>query len=417
MKDINDLKRKLATATDERRSLYVETAAFSKKASDEKRSFTGEEETQYQKMNDALEPLDSLIRSTQDEIRSLDEQGKEDQKTAEEIQRGSISASPLDGDQYRSAFDGFIRTGDASELRELKRSMSGITTTGGEEFVPTEFFTQVEKRIAEENSLSGLIETRTIGSRHATFAIHTGVSVAVPRSEGEAYNVNDGTLGQKTVNVYNFGHITKVSEELLADSFTDVAGFVAQDQAQAYANAIEVYGLQGKDGAPNVGLTVASVDGKVPEGILNDAGIAAIESLVSGSIGLDDLINITEDVPSSVENRASILTHKSVSKALRIMKDADGRPLWQPNIQAGRPALFNGHEVFKSDFMPALAAGATPLLFGDFSKITMYLRQQMTMMRLNERYRDSGEIGFRGSLRMDIVTRQPGALRKLTIQA
>jgi len=415
--DKNDITRKLNEANEKRSSVYKDIADFGQKIVDEKRGYTGEEDSKREDMLKNIEPLDGQIRSFKDQIKALDEQAHNDASIAEEIRSGATATSnSLDDDQYRSAFDGFMRTGDADELREATRSLSGIVTTKGEEIVPTDFFSAVEARIAEENSLSGLIQTVSIGSRNAKFAIHTGLSVAKPREEGGEYNVNDGTLGQKTVQIYNLGHITKVSEELLDDSFTDVQAFVASDMGQAYANAIELFGLQGKEGAPLIGETVAGLDGLVPTGLLNDPDIEELETAVSGSLTLDDMYELLEDVPSSVSGRSSILTHKSVTKSLRMMKDADDRPLWQPNLEAGRPSVFGGHEIHKSDYMPAMAGGNKSILFGDFSKVTMYLRQQMTLRRLQEAYATSGQVGFRGSLRMDIVCRQPAALRTLKIK-
>ena len=418
MADKNDLLRQLNEAKSERKNLLSEIAGVSKKAADEKRSFDANEETKYQEMLDKDGLLQSDIRSHQDAINSIEASIQEDAETAEEIRSGKVTVNnAFASDEYRSEFANFLRTGDASGLEEAKRSLSGSTPTKGQEIVPIEFFAQVEKRIKEQTSLGQLINMQTIGSRDARFAIKTGISVAKPRDEGEAYGESDPSLGQKTVQVYNFGHITKVTEELLADGFTNVESFIAEDQAEAYANSIEAFGLQGEDAFTQLGLTLAEVQGKVPQGLLNDPDIPELETDVSGALSYDDIINLTEDVSSSVAARSSFIVHKSVTKTLRLLKDADGRPLWQPNLQLGRPAVFAGHEVHRSDFMPEFAAGNTPIMFGDFSRVTAYMRQMMTILRLNELYRASGEIGFRGSFRLDLLAKQPAALRKLTIKA
>lgn len=417
MKDTNDLKRKLTEAKNNRKTLLKEIADTAKVSADEKRSFTGEEETKYQEMLNKDEASQSQIRSYQAEIASIEAENEEDAKTAEEIRSGKVEVkNPFASDKYRSEFNEFLKSGDASGLEDYKRGLSGSTPTKGQEIVPIEFFSQVEKRIKEETTLGQLINFQTIGSRDARFAIKTGISVAKPRNEGETYGESDPTMAQKTVQVYNFGHITKVTEELLADGFTNVESFIAEDQAEAYANSIEAFGLQGEGAATALGLTTAQVTGKVPLGLLNDPDITELETAASGALTYDDLIELTEDVSSSVASRSSFIVHKSITKALRLMKDADGRPLWQPNLQAGRPALFAGHEVHRSDFMPDDTAGNTPIMFGDFSRVTAYMRQMMTLMRLNELYRASGEIGFRGSFRLDILAKQPAALRKLKIK-
>ena len=51
---------------------------------------------------------------------------------------------------------------------------------------------------------------------------------------------------------------------------------------------------------------------------------------------------------------------------IRKFKDADGNYLWQPPARPGEAASLIGFPVVEAEDMPAIAAGATAIAFGDF---------------------------------------------------
>ena len=57
----------------------------------------------------------------------------------------------------------------------------------------------------------------------------------------------------------------------------------------------------------------------------------------------------------------------STIKAVRKLKDGSGQYLWQPSLTAGTPDLLLGRPVRTSAYMPAIAASAKTIAFGDFS--------------------------------------------------
>ncbi|MBP3672669.1 MAG: phage major capsid protein, partial [Oscillospiraceae bacterium] len=54
-----------------------------------------------------------------------------------------------------------------------------------------------------------------------------------------------------------------------------------------------------------------------------------------------------------------------------------------------------------SAYMPEVAAGAKPILFGDFSSYWIADRQGRSFQRLNELYAATGQVGFRATQRVD----------------
>jgi HK97 family phage major capsid protein len=103
--------------------------------------------------------------------------------------------------------------------------------------------------------------------------------------------------------------------------------------------------------------------------------------------------------------------HDSTLKALKLLVDAQNRPLWQPGLTASfregagvtldKPVVLNHPYVINQD-MPPMAANATSILFGDMSKyLVREVAGGITMRRLLERYADNLQEGFFGYMRLD----------------
>ena len=91
----------------------------------------------------------------------------------------------------------------------------------------------------------------------------------------------------------------------------------------------------------------------------------------------------------------------STIKAIRKLKDNNGQYLWQPSLAAGTPDMILGRPIKTSAYMPAMAAGAKTIAFGDFSYYWIADRQGRSFKRLNELFAASGQVGFLASQRVD----------------
>ena len=70
-----------------------------------------------------------------------------------------------------------------------------------------------------------------------------------------------------------------------------------------------------------------------------------------------------------------------------------------------------------STYMPAIAAGAKTIAFGDFSYYWIADRQGRSFKRLNELYAANGQVGFLGSQRVDGKMILPEAVKVLVQKA
>jgi len=98
---------------------------------------------------------------------------------------------------------------------------------------------------------------------------------------------------------------------------------------------------------------------------------------------------------------------------VRKLKDQTGQYLWQPALTAGTPDTLLGRPVYTSAYMPAVAAGAKSIAFGDFKYYWIADRQGRSFKRLNELYAATGQIGFVGSQRVDGKLTLPETIKVL----
>ena len=94
------------------------------------------------------------------------------------------------------------------------------------------------------------------------------------------------------------------------------------------------------------------------------------------------------------------MMHEDTAKALRLLKDENGHSLWREALGGEMDRLL-GHPVHISRFMPKMAAGAKPVLFGDLSKYWIADRGNRSLTRYDELFADRGQTGFRMIERID----------------
>ena len=99
--------------------------------------------------------------------------------------------------------------------------------------------------------------------------------------------------------------------------------------------------------------------------------------------------------------------------AIRKLKDNSGQYLWQPALHEGTFDTLLGKRIFTSPFVPEMKSGNKSVIFGDFSFYWIGDRQGITFKRLNERYADTGQIGFIATKRLDGKLILPEAINVL----
>ena len=152
--------------------------------------------------------------------------------------------------------------------------------------------------------------------------------------------------------------------------------------------------------------------------VVRKTGVTAASATAVTADELMDLFLFSE-IPRTVKNAVWILNDSTI-KAIRKLKDNTVERcvyLWQPSLVAGTPDTILGRPVKTSAYMPAIAAGAKTIAFGDFSYYWIADRQGRSFKRLNELYAANGQVGFLGSQRVDGKMILPEAVKVLVQKA
>ncbi len=74
-----------------------------------------------------------------------------------------------------------------------------------------------------------------------------------------------------------------------------------------------------------------------------------------------------------------------------------------------------GYPLNYSPAMPDVSDNNKAILFGDFAYYNIYDRQGLFMQRLEEKYADQGQVGFRAYMRTDGLLTLPEAVKYLDV--
>lgn len=155
-----------------------------------------------------------------------------------------------------------------------------------------------------------------------------------------------------------------------------------------------------------------------PEGLLTNAQVAAVNSGSASAITADGMIDLYFSLQDAYARNATWVLKRSTLAAVRKLKDGQGNYLWQPGLAGALPATIMDRPYVEAVDMPAIAANATPVLFGDFRRGYLVLdRVQLTVQRDPYSQVAQGAIRFHARRRVGGQVILPDAIRKLRIAA
>ncbi len=290
--------------------------------------------------------------------------------------------------EYRKSFWNVMRSKMPSP--EVMNALQVGTDSEGGYLVPDEFERTLVEALEEQNifrTLAHVIQTSS-GDRKIPVVASKGSASWV--DEEGAIPESDDSFGQVSIGAYKLGTMIKVSEELLNDSVFDLEAYISREFARRIGNKEEEAFFTG-DGT-----------GK-PLGVLAETGGAevGVTAAAAAAFTADEIFDLFYSLKAPYRRSAVFVMNDASVKALRKLKDNNGQYLWQPSLTAGAPDTLLNRPVYTSAFMPALAAGAKSILFGDLSYYWVADRQGRSFRRLGELYAPTGQVGFLATQRVD----------------
>ena len=121
-------------------------------------------------------------------------------------------------------------------------------------------------------------------------------------------------------------------------------------------------------------------------------------SVAPATVGYTDFVGLYSELdPAYVQNASFVMNSTTRGSILGVL-DGFGRPLFVPSVNTDTLDTILGRPVVISQYHPNLAAGAVGAVqFGSLTDgYTLRTAGEISVLRLNERYAETGEVGFIG---------------------
>jgi HK97 family phage major capsid protein len=169
--------------------------------------------------------------------------------------------------------------------------------------------------------------------------------------------------GMQRIPVHELYANPKATQKLLEDAAWDVQAWLGRK-------------LGDKFGRVEANSFVVGNGVKKPRGFTTYASATysagsqgKIEQVVAGTPGTiawDDFINVMTALKEFYLNGAVWMMQRATVGKTMLLKDGEGRYIWQQNQQLGKPSILLGHEVRQAADMAPVGASALPVAFGNF---------------------------------------------------
>lgn len=289
--------------------------------------------------------------------------------------RPSIGGDPERGGvvsrERKSAFEGYIRRGDASALLRLDaKSLSVGSASDGGYLVPDETEREIGRRLAASSPIRAIAGIRTISASVYKKPFATGGFATGWVGEADSrVQTATPTLAELEFPAMELYAMPAATQTLLDDAAVDLDRWIAEEVDTAFAAQESAAFVNGDGDKKPRGFLNPN---KVAEASWSWGNIGFVATGVSGDFAAtnpaDRIVDLVYALKAGYRQNARFVMNRRTQAAVRKLKDSDGRYLWLPPAEAGGDASLLGFPVTEAEDMPNIAANSFPLAFGDFRR-------------------------------------------------
>lgn len=377
----------------------------------EGRDLTAEERSKYDAAETDLDRLAGDIeRQERHEAREA-EFSRVDRTGVVPQQRES--ADEERGERYARAFSSFLRNGagsmDAEDRQALatgfvdRRALGVGTAAAGGYTVPPGFRARMVETAKAFGAMLDVAEVvNTDDGANLQWPTNDDTAnVGAILAENTQVTEQDVTLGTNALDAYMYtSKLVRTSLQLIQDSAFDVDSWLARKLGERIGRILNQHFTTGTGTDQPDGIVTGAAVGK--------AGATGQTTTVT----YDDLVDLVHSIDPAYRGNARFMASDAAVKAVRKLKDSQNRPLWEPSVQTGTPDSLLGYGLVINQDVPAPAASAKSILFGDYREAyVVRLVTGVNLLRLNERYADFLQVGFLAFQRADGTLQNGAAVR------
>jgi len=300
----------------------------------------------------------------------------------------------------KRAFVKYIRYGLGEESRqqfqpEEIRALSGASDADGGFLVPIEFESNIIMKAYNMAELRPICNVGTTGRDTVVSGSLAKPVVAWGRT-AIAVSPQDLASGGSILHVRTIKGLLPMDNDTLEDAEADIVGELEDGFSRAIAEAEDdAFAVGAGDDSPHGVGSNSTVQANYAA-----SGVAAALS-DSTHNGVDAIISAYFKIKKTYRRNGVWAMNSTTEGAVRKLKDGNGQYLWQPAVDADSPNTLHGKVVKNAEGLPDIAAGAFPILFGDwFAGYKIRDRRGILVQRLVEKYAEYGQTAILVSKRL-----------------
>lgn len=305
---------------------------------------------------------------------ALDDTKSRLDRLALDMSRPRIGGKLVDdhsGREHKSAFNHYMRSGEASGLKALEaKALSRGSGPDGGYLVPLPTEREVLRRLAKFSPIRAISSVREISGASLRRAFSTTgpaagwVAEADPRPQ-----TNNQQLADMTFPAMELYAMPAATQALLDDSVVDIEQWIAEEVQTAFAE--------------QEGTAFVSGDGvNKPKGFLSYTSVADaswtwgnIGYVLTGAAGAfaasdpsDALVNLVYALRAGFRQNGKFVMGRRAQSLVRQFKTTTGDYIWAPPATADAGASLMNFPVVEAEDMPDPAANSLSIAFGDFER-------------------------------------------------
>ncbi len=315
--------------------------------------------------------------AAESEIRAIDATIEREERT-----RGvSNLPAPTDAEERAAAEESAFVDYVMGRVSELRAGEQNLTMANNGAIIPTSIADRIVTAVRDRCPIlsgatiyrvNGTLKVPVWGKANTTHDIAVGY-----QTEFTELTADSGKLTSVDLSGYLAGALTLIGNSVENNSVFNVTDFIINQMAEEIALFLEKELLNGTSGKATGALSTPT----------------AVTAASATAITADELIELQAQVKQVYQANACWTMAPETFTSLKKLKDSNGRYLLQDDVTGEFPYRLLGKPVYLSDNMPKLAAGASAVLYGDYSGLSVNLREDISIQVLREKYATQHAIG------------------------
>jgi HK97 family phage major capsid protein len=294
---------------------------------------------------------------------------------------------------------------DARSAYQPGLEQRDLVTTSPANLSPVSFYGQLVEHMVENSAVlrAGATLLTTSSGEPLRIPRTTALSTAGITAEANPISESDPTLSTVTLGSFKYGFMVQVSTEMVEDSGVDLPSYLAREAGQAIGLGLGNHLINGTgSGQPRGVLLDATAGATGPTGTATSFGAQGTAG--QGTDLLYDLFGSLAE-PYVMQPATGWLTRNATLTAIRKLKTGTAGEIVGGEFvgpgSAGASGEMIGKPAFVDPFVPAMAANAKSVLFGDWSRYFVRMVNGIRFERSDDYAFGNDLVTFRALLRAD----------------